>query len=479
MSDGGIKAGLIVGTGALVATCVLLARPDYLANPLALGGLVVAEVVLAAVCKYRKAFFPVLMAAFLWAGLDLPLRADWLQGRWFVLTLGAVAGVAVYMKDREHRFGTFHLVALFCIFAALVSASVSAYTEEALLKAMSLTLLFVYGGTGARTAISGRDAGAFFRRLRLFAEGVTYFTAISYWVFRWQVFGNPNSLGAVMGVAVVPLLLWGFVTAEGTMERRRLGFELGLAMLLLMSSFARAGMMGAAVGCLLMCVALRQYRLLVKGVAAVMVLATVMLMFVPLPDDTPRWNGSDTITSLFLYKGKQDQGVLGSRQAPWLRTWSVIKDHPWFGSGFGTSLTDDDLTRLALVHAHFDSRIVREHGNSYLAITEWVGLLGVVPFYFLIGMMVINVRRVFSRLRGTGDALSPAVPAAAIVAAGLVHAGFEDWMFAVGYYLCVFFWAIAFILVDTLQEPAGMVAGAEPLMIPLARRQPFAAASGQ
>jgi hypothetical protein len=31
-----------------------------------------------------------------------------------------------------------------------------------------------------------------------------------------------------------------------------------------------------------------------------------------------------------------------------------------------------------------------------------------------------------------------------------VHAAFEDWLFAPGYYLCVFFWALAFIMVDVL-----------------------------
>jgi hypothetical protein len=42
---------------------------------------------------------------------------------------------------------------------------------------------------------------------------------------------------------------------------------------------------------------------------------------------------------------------------------------------------------------------------------------------------------------------------AAVVTAGLVHAAFEDWMFAVGYYVCVFFWTMAFILVDVLPHP--------------------------
>jgi len=254
-------------------------------------------------------------------------------------------------------------------------------------------------------------------------------------------------------VVVIPLLLWGFLTAQRVPQRIRLGFELVLAMLLLMSSFARAGIAGATVSSLLVCISLRQYRVMLKGLAAGIVLATGIVMFVPLPSNAPRWDGSESISEMFIYKGKQQQGVLGSRSGPWMQTWSVIKDHPWFGSGFGTSVTSDDLTQLALAHAHFDSRIAREHGNSYLAITEWVGLLGVLPFYFLIFLTASKVRKVFAWLRQGGDVFSPALPAAAIVAAGLIHAMFEDWMFAVGYYLCVFFWAMAFILADLAPAP--------------------------
>ncbi len=178
-------------------------------------------------------------------------------------------------------------------------------------------MLFVYGGAGARPAVPGLNPEIFFRRLRLACEVVTYFTrdlllgvALG-GVWQSQLAGRSDGGGGGSAAVV------GILSAQGVMERRRLGFELGLAMLLLMSSFARAGMAGAAVACLLVCVALRQYRLIVKGMAATVVLAMVMVMFVPLPDDTPRWNGSETITSLFLYKGKQEQGVLGSRQAPW------------------------------------------------------------------------------------------------------------------------------------------------------------------
>ena len=44
-----------------------------------------------------------------------------------------------------------------------------------------------------------------------------------------------------------------------------------------------------------------------------------------------------------------------------------------------------------------------------------------------------------------------------VLAAGLMHAGFEDWLFAVGYYLCVFFWVLAFAFMDLLPAAAPAV----------------------
>src|SRR5204863_9363283 len=144
---------------------------------------------------------------------------------------------------------------------------------------------------------------------------------------------------------VVPMLLWGFLTSQTTMARRRLGFELVLGILVLLSSFARAGIVAAAFACTLACISLRQYRLIVKGFSAALVLAVAAVMFMPAPQQAPKWDGSQAITDMFLYKGKPEQGLMGSRKGPWDQTLSVIKDRPWFGSGFGTSLTGQDLTK--------------------------------------------------------------------------------------------------------------------------------------
>jgi O-antigen ligase len=221
-----------------------------------------------------------------------------------------------------------------------------------------------------------------------------------------------------------------------------------------MSSFARAAICAAGVSCLAMCVALRQYRLLAKGIAAALALAVAAAVFVPRQSEAPEPLSSQSVFDLYVFKGKPEQGAFGSRKGPWQQTWEVIKQHPWLGSGFGTSQTDDDLYNLQFKYTgtHIDTRIVREHGNSYLAIAEWVGLAGVVPFCSLIGLSLANLRKVFREVRLTGNAFLPALPAAAIVLAGLVEGIFEDGLFAVGYYLCVLVWALAFILVDLVRN---------------------------
>lgn len=447
-----LRAGAVVAVLAAVVIFALLTRPGYFANATFLGELIIAQLVLLAVARYRESFFPLLILAFLWAGVDLPFRVSLLYARWFVLGVAALVGAMIYLKDQHHHFGTFHLVALFCSLSAVVSALVSAFPRESVLKALSLSLLFAYAATGGRLSVPPFQPERFFAKLVAGCEVFTAFTAISYLFFRWQFFGNPNSLGAVMGIAVVPLLMWGFITADSVPKRRRLAAGLMVASVLLLSSLARAAIGAGAMACLFLCFGLRQYRLLAKVVALSFVLAVVAAIVVPDPGDGMQLDQSEPLSARFLYKGHAEGGVFASRRSVWQETFDVIKANPWFGSGFGTSVTSDDISKPGFSNTHIDSWIIREHGNSYLAIAEWVGLLGVVPFYVLAILAVINVGKVLAWMRQNGDALSPAIPAAAVIAAGLIHASFEDWMFAVGYYVSVFYWTMLFILVDLVPQ---------------------------
>jgi hypothetical protein len=83
-----------------------------------------------------------------------------------------------------------------------------------------------------------------------------------------------------------------------------------------------------------------------------------------------------------------------------------------------------------------------------MTIAEWVGLLGVLPFVMLMGLTALNVGRVCVWMRKTTNPYHCSVPLAMVLAAGFVHAGFEDWLFAVGAYPCVYFWGFAFMLAD-------------------------------
>jgi O-antigen ligase len=460
---------VIIAISCVIAVGAAAFRPTYFSSSDELATLLFLQVLLAAIWNYRARFFPLLLATFLWAGMAVPLNGVWSSGRWVVLAVGALSGLVVYARDQRYSFTTFHLVAFFCVVAALVSAAVSAYPRLSFLKATSLLLLFLYGSFGARLTVTGREA-KFFSKLLLACELLVYITAVAYFIFHAEIFGNPNSLGAVMGVAAVPILLWGILASQRPTTRWRRTLAFALALLLLFSSYARAGIAGAVVSCILLCVALRRYGLLLRGLGIALALAAFVAAAVPFHQQP-----SESLTSVFVYKGRREDGILASRRPIWDETVSTIQEHPWWGSGFGTSPTSSEVVQQP---ESFESlrEATREHGNSYLAITEWVGFVGDIPFFGLVVLVSINVGRALAQTRRTGNVLSPVIPLAGVLAAGLVHAAFEDWLFAPGYYLCVLFWTLAFIIVDVLPATTASAAPAAH-SVPLTWTDGFGAAT--
>ena len=146
-----------VGLAVLALGLVAYARPEYFTNPNYLGGLLLLECLAAAVWLYKRVFFPLVIVTFLLAGLDLQIGSIWTVARWLILGVGAVVGAVIMLKERHHRFGSFHALALFAVLAAVVSTAVSRYTLLSLSKVSSLFLLFLYGAAGARLAVSGRE----------------------------------------------------------------------------------------------------------------------------------------------------------------------------------------------------------------------------------------------------------------------------------------------------------------------------------
>ena len=338
------------------------------------------------------------------------------------------------------------LLAFFCICTAFVSATVSQFTQMASFKALSLLLLFLYCASGARLAVIGRE-DRFFQGLLLGSEIAVYVTAVCYLGLGESIWGNPNSLGAVMGIGLFPVLLWGWFIGEGPTLRFRRLVALLLCTYLIHYSMARAAMVSVMLVTIIFCVCLRQYRLLVKVAALVLFLIAIGGMFAPQSLDQQLGDLKDA----FLYKGHKDEGVLGSRRTPWEKSIASIKEHPIFGTGYGTSPSGED-PGLKFGKFASSAETARENGSSYTTIAEWVGLLGVVPFVVLLALTLSNVWKVCAWMRRTGDSRHYSIPLAMIVLSGLVHANFEDWLFAVGYYLCVYFWFFAFLLADLVPE---------------------------
>ncbi len=265
-----------------------------------------------------------------------------------------------------------------------------------------------------------------------------------------EVMGNPNSLGAVMGVVGAPMLLYGVLKNERRFVHRRRVVLLLVCIYLVFQSHARAAIAGFVVSAAILCLALRKYKLILQGAGVLLMLVAAVATFQPQRSSEI----FSTATSNILYKGRDPGlGILASRESPWQAARESIRSHFWFGTGFGTSDTGEDadapLSNFSTQHG-----VSSENGNSYLAILTWVGMAGVVPFFFLLMVLATKIVRTLLWTFKNQSLSHPAVPLVVVLVAGLVHAAFEDWLFAPGYYLCVFFWSLAFIVADMAPSPA-------------------------
>jgi len=441
-------------------------RPGLFANSKYLGGFLALEVMTACLWRFEKAFLPVTMACFLVAGTGLPLAAESVTLRWLFLGVGAFAGLILWMgSNREKHFGLFHLVALFCIFSALASASASALPLTAFLKVLSLFLLFLYASSGGRVALVGHEA-SFVRGLVLACEGLIYLGAACTLVLHSEIIGGPNALGAMIGVAALPVMLWAALVAQTRPERQRRYVALALCGVLLYVTVCRAAIVADAMLVIVLTLALRRPQLLLRaGLVAAFFLET---MAIANPSHMVELTNSLAGRLILKSDGpRTHQGIFGSREGPWEETISAIKQHPWFGTGFGTTDLGSTLSEVQYSSISQGQASNIEHGSSYLAIIQYMGLLGIVPFLFLLFLLLRAGGRVYLWMRQTRTPNHYSVALAMIVLAGLVHASFEDWLFAPGSYLCFFFWVMAFLLVELAPAPK------RDLRIPASR--PFSA----
>lgn len=435
--------GLTVLLGVLFES---MRRPGLVANATYLGGLLALEIVLACLWRFEAVFFPVTILCFLSADTANPLAGESFTLRWLFLAVGALAGSVIWIKSsRARHFELFHLVALFCVLSAFASASASSAPVTASLKVASLFLLFLYASTGGRVALAGRER-SFVHLLVRASEILVFGVSILYFAGD-NVFGNPNNLGAMIGVVATPILLWAALVAESRTERQRRCIALALCGVLLYVTVCRAAIVADVLVAVGLTIALRRPRLLLR--AAFVAAFFLEAMAVANPAHMAEF--MDSLSGRFIFKiqgERTHQGVFGSRETPWDQTLAAVKKHPFFGTGFGTSDLGTELPDFQRSMVYTKEVSNREHGSSYLALAEYMGLLGILPFLVLFLLLIRAAARAYAWMHKTGSAHHYSVPFAMIITAGLIHASFEDWLFAAGSYLCVFFWVSAFLLID-------------------------------
>jgi O-antigen ligase len=435
-----IRIAPLIAAGSILFLLLLSVKRPYLfgeSNVLALFVLVVGGLIAS---QYQTHFWTIMIGVFFWAGSSFPLAGEMNLFRWVVLGMGAFLAIAYYARlSNRIPFNYLHLLGLFTVIAAFASALVSVNPTITVLKALSLAALFVYASVGARVLWS-KNPEPFVRKLVLMAEGLTYFSAICY-AAGFEVWGNSNSLGLIMGCLCWPVLLWRFILPANRQGSPRRFVPLFLSGVLLVHSLSRASMMAAFLTSFFLLVGARRYRTLLVGVS--LFAAILLNLFLVTPERFQ--SASDTL----LYKKGEHGNFMDSRQKPWQRSLATFREHPWLGLGFGAADNSTEQRFNYLTPGHQ----TRERGSSYLTMLETTGVVGTSFFVLLLLALLQQVWRIFSWLRRTGKVNQPSVVAAAIILAGLMNAAFEDWLLAVGYYMSVIFWVLALSLRDWMACP--------------------------
>lgn len=430
----------LLAAGSIIVLLILSVKRPYFFGENSLLAVLVLIVACLIASLYRTQFWNILTATFFWAGSSFPLAGPMNMFRWLMLGLAAFLALAYYARMAQRiAFNYLHLLVVFTVIAAFASAMVSVNPMITMLKSLSLAALFVYASVGAR-ALWSTDPRPFIRSLMLMAEGLVYVTALCA-LASFEVWGNPNSLGLIMGCLCWPVLLWRLILPASGYSTPRSVISLTLCGVLLMFSLSRASILAAFMSSMFMLVGARRYRTLLMGVS---LFAAIMLnLFLVTPERFQA--AADTL----LYKTGERGNLLDSRQKPWQRSLRNFRDHPWLGLGFGVA---DNSAESQFTYAT-QGHLTRERGSSYLTMLETTGAVGTFFFMLLIFALLLEIYRVFRWLRISGKLSQPSVLAASIILAGLVNAFFEDWLLAVGYYMSVIFWVIALSLRDWMACP--------------------------
>jgi len=259
-----------------------------------------------------------------------------------------------------------------------------------------------------------------------------FFPDIGFWGNRFMgYFSNPNFVG-ILSAILIPIILWKALEKDEMWAK----FLLFIVVISLLLSGSRSGLLGSVIG-------IGYYIFMVKKEWRVPTLFLTVLSLVLIYTI-----GEDIFTGLFSYLRlnlRSGSGNLPSwdaissgRGEQWRIMWSLFKNKPFTGYGFGT----EDLLFREL-EVGFTGRGLYAH-NSFLGIAVQVGIFGAsllfYPIFHLIFSTVENEINISVALKG-------------VLIGGLVASFFESWIYSVGSAYAFPFWICLVLLLKLKLHP--------------------------
>ena len=364
----------------------------------------------------------------------------------FIL-LFLLGGVSAYLTRKEKV--SKNPVALGLGLVALYSIGTSFwsfYPTISLLKGISILLMAVFlffGPSALQLLHPGIGAKGFVIKVFFYFSIIIVISNALFFIimpgssfsdgrfYGWM--GNPNNVGAIYGIFILPVL--GYEFKRDRFGFARLAFMLTflLAAIQLFASRSRAGLLAGLFSLLVLSFGQKKQ---VKKLSYLTIIG--MLGFISLLVSLSNWENS--LLRNLIYRNEVT--LQGSGRLPAMaEVWNNFKSHLILGSGLGVA--DTGAKRKALVTS--SSGFQTEKSNSYLAALEELGIVGclILIMTLLLPICKACLRELSAHTFET-DRLN--LTLAAILIAGLVNTNFEAWLLSVGSFEGFYFWIVASLL---------------------------------
>ena len=189
--------------------------------------------------------------------------------------------------------------------------------------------------------------------------------------------GGANGLGVIVAF-VLPLLACQFLYArrKPSSKHQATGILMAALAYLLILSWSRASVFACLVGVLIVWAVHPRNRL-----TRFALLGAVPLVAIAVVQPSRSFERVEN----WIYKGRTHESLTSAREEQWRLGYANFVKNPWLGSGFG--VTSEYESEWSMGSFRY---LKKEQGSSLLAMLGQVGLIGTVPMY--LGMVLLLVR---------------------------------------------------------------------------------------